>query len=127
MKTAKKDVVIPRGQTVKVSCRVNTCPLGKGAPVLFEVDENDQWPSGLEVQDMLVTTKRGKASKIGTDIQNATRHDINLRSWTVLGRLQLVQSVTPVEVRLKSDHVNTQQPIVSQAISLSVKHVIVLP
>ena len=83
VKTARKDVVIPRGQTVKVSCRVNTGPLGKGIPVLFEVDENDQLPSGLEVQDMLVTTKGGKASRIGIDIQNTTRHDINLKSRTV--------------------------------------------
>ena len=94
---------------------MNTGPLGKGTPVLFEVDENDQLPSGLEVQDMLVTTKGGKASRIGIDIQNTIRHDINFKSRTVLGRLQLVQSVTPVEVKLKSDHGNTQQPIVSES------------
>ncbi len=82
---------------------------------MFEADENGQWPSGLEVQDTLVTTKGGKASKIGIEVQNTTRHDINLKSRTVLGRLQLVQSVTPVEVRLKSDHMNTQQPTVSES------------
>ena len=42
VKTVRKDVVIPRGQTVKESCRVNTGPLGKGTPFLFEADENDQ-------------------------------------------------------------------------------------
>ena len=115
VKTGRKDVVIPRGQTVKVSCRVNTGPLGKGTPVLFEADEDDQWPSGLEVQDTLVNSKGGKASRIAIEIQNTTRHDISLKSRTVLGRLQLVQSVTPVEVRLKNDHTNIQKPIVSES------------
>ena len=63
VKTVRKDVVIPRGKTVKVSCRVNTGPLGKGTPVLFEADENDQWPSGLEVQDTLVNSKGGKSEQ----------------------------------------------------------------
>ena len=35
---------------------------------------------------------------------------MNLRGRTVLGRLQLVQSVVPVDVRLKIDHRNAQQP-----------------
>ena len=35
---------------------------------------------------------------------------MNLRGRTVLGRLQLVQSVVPVDVRLKIDHRNPQQP-----------------
>ena len=59
--------------------------------------------------------KGGKASKIGIEIRNTTRHDIKLRSRTVLDHLQLVQSVTPVEVRVKNDHINTQQPSVSDS------------
>ncbi|CAB4008686.1 Hypothetical predicted protein [Paramuricea clavata] len=46
--------------------------------------------------------KAGKASKIEVEIRNTTKHDISLKSRTVLGRLQLVQSVTPVEVTLKT-------------------------
>ncbi len=46
VKTGKKDVVIPRGQTVKVSCGVNTGPLGRATPVLFAADENGQWGGG---------------------------------------------------------------------------------
>ena len=60
VKTRKKDVVIPRGQSVKVRYRVNTSPLSKPTPVLFEADENGQWPSGLKVVDMLATAKGGR-------------------------------------------------------------------
>ena len=63
----------------------------------------------------MVNSKGGKASRIAIEIQNTTRHDISLKSRTVLGRLQLVQSVTPVEVRLKNDHTNIQKPIVSES------------
>ena len=74
---------------MKVSCRVNTGRLGKGTPVLFKADENDQWPSGLEVQDTLVNSKGKKASRIAIEIQNTIRHDISLKSRTVLGASSL--------------------------------------
>ena len=110
VKTCKKDVIIPRGQSVRVCCRVNTGPLSQPTPVLFEADENGQWPSSLEVLDTLTIAKGGKASRIELEVRNTARHDVTLRGRTVLGRLQLVQSVTPVDVRLKSDHVNYKRP-----------------
>ena len=64
VKSCKKDVVIPRGKSLKVSCRVNTAPLGKPTPVLFEADENGQWPSGLHVSDTLLTAMTGKSSRV---------------------------------------------------------------
>ena len=54
--------------------------------------------------------KGGKASRIEIEVQNTTKHDVNLRGPTVLGRLQLAQSVVRVDVRLKTDHRNVQQP-----------------
>jgi hypothetical protein len=55
VKTCKKDDVVPRVQSVKVSCRVNMGPLDKRTPVLFESDENPTWPSGLQVSNTLLT------------------------------------------------------------------------
>ena len=46
------------GQTIKVSCRVNTGLMGKHIPVLFEPEENRQFPSGLELHESLLTVKR---------------------------------------------------------------------
>ena len=39
-------------------------------------------------------------SKVKIDVINATNHDITLHKHTILGSLQLVRSVTPVEVKL---------------------------
>ena len=110
VKTRKSDVILPREQSVKISCRVNTGPLGKSTPVLFEADEHGQWPSGVEVADTLLMVKGGKSSRVDIEVRNTTRHDIKLRGRTVLGRLQLVQSVVPADVRLKDESENTQQP-----------------
>ena len=54
--------------------------------------------------------KGGKSSRVDIEVRNTTRHDIKLRGRTVLGRLQLAQSVVPADVRLKDESENTQQP-----------------
>ena len=118
VKTCKKDVVIPQGKSVKVSCRVNTGPLDKPTPVLFEADENGQWPSGLQVSDTLLTAMAGKSCRVQVEVKNITKHDIVLRNRTALGRLQLIQSVTPVEVKLKADNVEKSPPKINEDIKI---------
>ena len=118
VKTCKKDVVIPQGKSAKVSCRVNTGPLNKPTSVLFEADENVQWPSGLQVSDTLLTAMAGKSSRVEVEVKNTTKHDIVLRNKTVLGRLQFIQSVTPVEVKLKADSVEKSSPKLNEEIKI---------
>ena len=47
VKSRKQDTVIPKGQSV-VSCRAAVGPVST-IPVLFELDTNPSWPSGLEI------------------------------------------------------------------------------
>ena len=42
VKTSKRDVTIPKKQSMKISCRVNTGPLEQKVPVLFEPSELEQ-------------------------------------------------------------------------------------
>ncbi|CAB4023074.1 Hypothetical predicted protein [Paramuricea clavata] len=46
----------------------------------------------------------GKSSRVEVEVKNTTKHDIVLRNRTVPGRLELIQSVTPVEVKLKTEN-----------------------
>ena len=48
VKTVKRDVVIPKNQSVEVNCLVNTGPLSKRIPVLFQPDEKEFWPKDFE-------------------------------------------------------------------------------
>lgn len=66
----------------------------------------------------MLTVKKGKSSQVDIDITNNTNHDIVLRGRTLLGRLQLVQSVTPVEVKMKEPDISsndTQQKDVKES------------
>ena len=65
---------------------------------MFEPDVESPWPSGLEVPETLVTLRGGASSRVGIQVRNITDHDIILKNRTVLGKLELIKSVTPLEV-----------------------------
>ena len=100
IRTSKRDTVIPEGQVVNVSCRANTGPVSSKMPVLFEPVEMPQCSTGLQIYETLKTVKKGSVSCIEIEVHNTSQHDIVLSNRTPLGRLQLVKSVTPMEVRL---------------------------
>ena len=91
----------PPKESQRVTCRANTGPVERNTTVLFKPDEACPWPNGLEVSETLLTAKKGKSSQVDIEITNNTNDAIVLRRRTLLGRLQLVQSVTPVEVKIK--------------------------
>ena len=71
--------------------------------VLFEPDENDTLPPGLELSHMLLQISRGTSNRIKLEIENTTNHPISLQGRTVLGRLEVITLVTPMLVKLKTD------------------------
>ena len=99
--STKKSHIDPAGQTVPLPCRANTGPVHRKTPIIFEPDELAAWPSGLEVHESLTTVKEGDANILSINVINNTNHDIVLPGRVVLGHLQLVRSVIPVEVRFK--------------------------
>jgi len=103
VRTPKRDTVIPHGQAVKVSCRANTGPVLTNVPVLFEPVELSQWPTGLEIFETLKSIKKGSVSRVDIEVHNTSDHDITLPRCTLLGRLQLIKSVIPMEVKLAAD------------------------
>ena len=101
LKTGKKDHLIKRGQSFHVSCRLNHGPVETAAPVLFEPDELANLPFGISINETLFTIKPGKSSKVKIEVVNNSKHDILLPRRSVLGRVELIQSVTELDVRLK--------------------------
>ena len=101
VKTWKRDVIIPAGETKKVTCRINTGFLEKGTPVIFENDITGSLPNGIEIEDSLLYLKRGNCVKVNLVVSNTSLHDAVLKNRTVIGTLQLVRSVTPADVRWK--------------------------
>ena len=79
VKVTKRDVVVPKNETVVVTCSANTDPIESRLPVLFEPDVESPWPSGLEVPETLVTPKGGASTRVGVRVRNTTEHDITLK------------------------------------------------
>ena len=115
IKSIKRDIVMPKGTTARVPCRANTGSVTTTMPVLIEPDEQSQWPSGLIIQETLTTIKKGKSTILDIPIFNNTQHDIMLSKRTALGRIQLVRSVTEVDVRLKGSEENEDRDVMGQS------------
>ena len=110
LKTAKNTVVIPKVAVIEVTCRANTGPLERKTPVLFEPLSEFELPYGLELSETLLCADKGSSSGLNVKICNTTNHDICLKRGTVLGHLQLVKLVTPLEVKLKENNNSNDSP-----------------
>lgn len=64
----------------------------------------------------------GKSSrvKIEVEVTKMTKHDIKLNNRIVLGHLQLVQSVIPVEVKWKADDTCKPPPVPNKASNVTI-------
>ena len=101
LKTGKSTVVIPKAAVIEVTCRANTGPFERKTPVLFEPLSEFELPYGFELSETLLCADKGSSSRLNVKVCNTTNHDIHLKGRTVLGHLQLVKSVTPLEVKLR--------------------------
>ena len=106
VESRKQDTVIPQGQSVVVSCRATVGPVRK-VPVLFEFDADPSCPTGLEIPETQLTVTGVSTCRVNIRVENPIKHDMTLRGRTVLGYLQQVKSVTPLEVKLKETSPST--------------------
>ena len=109
VRTGKRDVIIPAGETKKVACRVNIGFVNKDTPVIFENDITGSLPNGIEIEESLLYLKHGNCVKVHLFVTNANLHDAVLKNRTIIGTLQLVRSVTPADVKWKDPGKNPDQ------------------
>eukprot|EP00794_Sanderia_malayensis_P011482 gene11482-12679_t len=110
MKTPKRNMVIPKGSMLSIACRGNSKFIPMKIPALFEPNICASLPDGLKIAETLVALKKGKTQIIHINVENETDHDICLQNRTVVGHLQLVQSVIPLEVDETENHASHQEP-----------------
>ena len=61
----------------------------------------------------------GKSNIIDIPVSNATKHDVVLSKCLVVGRLQMVQSVTPLEVKLNDKETENQKDSLTETLEIS--------
>ena len=103
VKTSKSDAIILKAKSVIIPCHVNLIITSAKIPVVFEPNALETVPPGLQINQSLHTLKRGSSSKLCIEVHNSSNHDIPIPIHTLLGHVELVRSVTPVEVELKQD------------------------
>ncbi len=99
VKTIKRDITVPKQSTISVPCRGNSSFLPKSMLAMFEMDITQHLPDGIRPTETLVLLKNGTTQLLQINVENTTDHDIKLRNRTVLGSVQLIQSVTPIEMK----------------------------
>ena len=97
VKSMKKDIVLPKNATTQVPCRANTGFIEGKTPVMFEPRIEPLQPQGLHVAEAVLTLKKGSTQTFNLPVVNATDHDIVLPGRSLLGNLEQIQSVTPVD------------------------------
>ena len=66
--------------------------------MLFELALDATWPADLEVSEKLFILPRGSPHRVNIAVHKPSMHDVVLGRRTPLGNLQLIASVTPLEV-----------------------------
>lgn len=102
VKVGREKTVIPAGETKEVKCSVRTGPLPTKQEVLFKPAEIPRWPEGLNILETIICLQSGNWSKVTIPVTNESHHDIILTPGTVLGELQQVKAIYPVDVRSAS-------------------------
>ncbi|CAH1276865.1 GIN1 [Branchiostoma lanceolatum] len=97
VRVGRKRVRIPRGTTVQVRCRLPTGSVEEKQTVLFEPQEGGSWPTGLELESVLTSVSSTGIIKV--PVSNGNQYDVHLPARTVLGQMELIRSMVPVELR----------------------------
>ena len=112
IKTAKRGIKLPAGKNGTLKCYANTGPIDSRRPVIFEPDPQQCWPDGLEVSESILSLRKGGSCHVSIPVSNTTSQDIYLPPRTNLGSLQLVSSITPLDVQLvKTPDIVDEKPL----------------
>ena len=100
VRSVKKSVKVAAGEKLRMKCRAAVGFLEADTPVLFQPDVLQEWPEELQINEQLLMLKKGVTSKVAVSVVNVSNHSVVIPGNTVLGDLELVSSVTPVDVKM---------------------------
>jgi len=107
--TPNKEITLAAGETLNIKCRANAGVFEKAVPMIFEPDEQQLWPNGISINEVLVTVSAGVTSRVRIPIQNETEHTIILPKKMLIGRLTSIISVIPVPVNIVKTQVKSNK------------------
>ena len=100
--------IIPAGKLINIQCKINLGNINNRIPMLFETEETEL-PEGLETADTVVSVKSGINDRLKIPVVNSSKHDIFLPKNTIIGRLQQISHITPLQVKERKADTSTVQ------------------
>ena len=98
VKVKGKDIVISADKLLQVHCKADVGYIDQVRPMMFN-SSSEQTLEGLQCADTVVYLRKGINNYFKIVLVNNSNHDIFLRKNTVLGPLNYVSSVIPLEVK----------------------------
>ena len=100
VKIKGKDVTLSPGKITQVSCKANLGFLPKKLAMLFSQSDAFELVHGAEPIDCIVQVSPGTRNYFNVQIANNTKHMITLRKNCIIGHLEQVKSITPLDVSI---------------------------
>ena len=98
--TYKSGALIRVRSNISIPCRLDGEMVDKRTPALFEPVFDGAFAKDLKVKDTIVNLKKG-SKRMFVTVTNDSDRDVKLDGNTWMGDLQLVSSITPVQVSFK--------------------------
>ena len=102
------NTIVPEGKLINIQCKVNSGNINNRMPMLFETEEI-ALPEWLETAGAIVSVKSGMNHRLKIPVINNSKHDILLPKNIILGRLQEISHITPLQVKEKKADILTVQ------------------
>ena len=97
VKVPGKNTVVPAGCIVEVPCKANIGNLSKTQPIIFQQEETEL-AEGLDCTDSIIMMKKGVKNYFKVSVVNSSDHDIILKKNMIMGRVEPIKSLVPLEV-----------------------------
>ena len=100
VKIGTKDVVIPKGRSVKLKCISHCGPVSTDVPVIFQPEMNLELQHDLVIGDGVMSLKKGQTSRFVIPVSNTGCKDVTLKAKTRLGEVLQISSVIPCPIEV---------------------------
>ena len=118
VKIGKKNVVVPKGESVKVTARAHPRTSQK-KDMIFEPLKDLASPDGVVPHEMLVKIPPASSCRLSVIVTNTTEHDITLPARTSIGTLQDIKSIFKGNILDTQPQMESQQPNHAQVTSIN--------
>ena len=113
VRVPKEGCTIKAGSVKTIPCKIDSIAVEKRTPVIFEPEDSELLPPGIELQSTIVYLKKGANTRISVVLTNTSARDLKLSGRLQLGELESTASVVPVQVQETKREVEQQHATAS--------------